>query len=676
MQKYINELNKEQQEAAIHKDGSMLILAGAGSGKTKTITVRTAYLISQGVPGRSILTLTFTNKAANEMKERGMKILESYEEPYSTPEFTTFHSWGLRFIKSHISYIKELNNEFTIIDENAVKAIVKKVMKDLGMEDNKEFEHIKDNNIISLFTIIQNNLVPYKDEEETLLKMEEIFNNRKTRAFFIRNNIETKKEIALFSKIYFIYKKILRENNVIDFDDLINLTVQILDENSEVRDYIKEKYNYIMVDEFQDTNYAQIKLLDLITNEKNNICVVGDDSQSIYGWRGADIEHILTFHKRFDDTKIVNLNKNYRSTESIVNRANSLLENAKEKHKLKESLSAFRKDTGKIEVEEITGKFEFNKFKSAETMEAEIVSDKIKALLNKGVKAEEIAILYRTNNISKVFEAPLIDKKISYQIYKGRSIMDKKVVQEIVSLIDFIINKYNSVSLERYLTSTAKILTPKKIENLITEIDKPLTDIFNNKLYRKSKLSKKDIEKIDSFMKFVDDVRQDDCNIEETTNKFFTDSILYTEYQKISKDSTSEKTRKSAESAVNDFEWFIVLANRFKSLREFFDEVILTSETEVPDENRIKLMSVHASKGLEFGYVFLVRFNDGIFPTLRSKNEGTLEEERRIAYVAITRAKTNLHISYLDKIYGKQSAPSMFIKEAGLLEFKRKKRFF
>ena len=675
MQKYINELNPEQQKAATHKDGPMLILAGAGSGKTKTITVRTAYLISEGVPGRSILTLTFTNKAANEMKERGMKILESYDEAFSIPEFTTFHSWALKFLKSNISYLEELNEDFTILDENTVKSIIKKIMKDFNM-DNEEWKHIKDKNILSLFTIIQNNLIPYDYEDDTLLKIEELFNNKKSRNFFIRNNIETKKELRLISKIYFIYKSVLRENNAVDFDDLINLSVKILSENSEVKDYIREKYNYIMVDEFQDTNYAQIKLLDLITNTQNNICVVGDDSQAIYGWRGADIEHILTFHTRFENTKIVNLHKNYRSTETIVGKANCLLENAKEKHNSKETLSAFRKDNGKIELSKVTGKLVFGKFKSAETIETENVTNTIEKLLESGVKPEDIAILYRTNDISRAFEAPLLNKKIPYQIYKGRNIMEKKVVQEIISLIEFIINKDNSINLERFLTSNAKILTVKKISELLDEIKKPLSEIFNKRLYKKAKTTAKQIDKLEKFMNFVDFARNFEGDIEDLTNSFFSDSILYTEYQEVIKKSKSEKTIESAESAINDFEWFIVLINKYKTLREFYDEMILISETEIPDENKIKLMTVHASKGLEFGYVFLVRFNNDVFPSYRSIVERNLEEERRLAYVAITRAKTHLYISYLDKIYGKDALPSIFIKEAGLIEFERRKRVF
>lgn len=676
----LNELNNEQRIAAEHENGPLLILAGAGSGKTKTITIRTANLISKGIPGRSILTLTFTNKAATEMKERGLKILESYNEPYSTPEFTTFHSWCLKFIKAHTAYIEEIGSDFTIIDDNGVKAVIKKIMKDLEME--VKFKDIKDSNITSLFTIIQNNLIPYNDEEETFEQINSLYLNKKTRGFFIRNNVELTKEIEILTKVFIIYKRILRANNVIDFDDLINLSVKILKENKEVKDYIREKYQYIMVDEFQDTNYAQIELLDLIINDKNNICVVGDDSQSIYGWRGADISYILSFQDRFENTKIVNLTKNYRSTESIVNKANKLLESAEEKHSLKESLVAFRKDKGKISITKYKGEQRRNNkgeliFVPAEIIENEGTIKKIKELIDDGVKPSEIAILYRTNAIYKGLETILISEGIPYQIYRGRSIMEKKVVQELISLIQFIINPKNSIELERYLSSTAKILTPKKIEELKDESKESIANLLNKGLYKNYKLTSKISEKLDSFMKFINEIREDieEKSMEEITNKILQEAFLYEEYKNIAATSKSETSVKQAENAMIDFEWFLVLMNRYENLKLFFEEVILASETEINDDQKIKLMTVHSSKGLEFSHVFLVRFNNGVFPSQRSIQELNLEEERRLAYVAITRAKNNLYISYVDYAFGKPVKKSMFIDEAKLNEFERIKKY-
>lgn len=658
----LSELNPEQKSAAEHTTGPMLILAGAGSGKTKTITIRTAYLISKGVPGDKILTLTFTNKAAREMNERGMKILYENDIQCTQPEFTTFHSWSLKFIRNYIQFLDEIDKDFTIADESNAKAIIRKTMDLYKVEET--YDDIKDGNISSIFSIIQNNLIPYDTEESSIKAIRNLYNKDNLNIFFEKNFFNTDERIKLLGKIFYQYKKELRENNLVDFDDLINLSVKIL-ENDNVRRKMQEKYEYIMVDEFQDTNYAQIKLLDALINEKNNIVVVGDDSQSIYGWRGADIKHILKFHERFVGTKVVNLISNYRSTPDIVKKANKLLDSAKEKHDLKEKLKAFRKEDGEIVIKS----FKYNNAikKSADVYENEYVATKIKELIDDGVKPSEIAILYRINAIYKNLEAKLIAKRIPYQIYKGRSLFERKSIKEILELIKFLINEKNAVSLEDFLTSTVKIISKSKLDEIVTgSLDK----FILKRKYKQTKLPKKNIEKLDAFVDFCEEAKkliEDEAPLEETISYIFQYSGLIQEYKRIIETTKSVTTRDTAERALDDLDFIYNTILQFESLRNFYEDITLApDDAEKSDDEKIKLMTVHSSKGLEFEYVFVIRFNQGIFPSQRSFLEGTLEEERRLAYVAITRAKKFLSLSYVDFYFGRPAKESQFIKEAGL----------
>lgn len=658
----LSELNPEQKSAAEHTTGPMLILAGAGSGKTKTITIRTAYLISKGVEGNKILILTFTNKAAREMDERGMKILYENKIICTQPEFTTFHSWSLKFLRNHIQYLDEIDMDFTIADESNSKSIIRNIM-DMYKVDEK-YEDIKDSNISSVFSIIQNNLAPYDTEEMSIKAIEDLYSKGNLKIFFTKNFFNTPNRIKLLGKIYFQYKKELRKNNLVDFDDLINLSVKIL-ENEDVRKKMRKKYDYIMVDEFQDTNFAQIKLLDALINDKNNIAVVGDDSQSIYGWRGADIQYILKFHERFVGTKVVNLISNYRSTPDIVKKANKLLESADEKHDLKEKLKAFKKEDGEIVIKSF--KSNMNIKKTADVYENEYVATKIKELLNNGVKPSEIAVLYRVNSIYKNLEPKLIANRIPYQIYKGRSMFERKAIKEMLELIKFLINEKNTISLEDFLTSTVKIISKSKLDEIVTG---SLNKFILKRKYKQTKLPKKNIEKLDAFVDFCEEAKkliEDEAPLEEILQYIFNHCGLIQEYKRIIETTKSIATKDTAERALVDLNFIYNTILQFESLRNFYEDITLApDDAEKSDDEKIKLMTVHSSKGLEFEYVFVIRFNQGVFPSQRSFLEGTLEEERRLAYVAITRAKKFLSLSYVDFYFGRPAKESQFIKEAGL----------
>lgn len=667
--KELNSLNKEQYKAATTFDGPLMILAGAGSGKTKTVITRTANMITKGIPGSSILVLTFTNKAANEMKERGEKILSTLKMDFTSPTFTNFHSWCLKFIKNYISYSKEIQSNFTIADENLSESILSDIMKDI-YGDIKGKDTIKPSNLLAIFSIIQNNLISYENKNETLLGIRNLiikfFNEQKSLKIFESNLVDISKENQLeqLATSFVLYKEKLRENNLVDFDDLINLSIDILQDNKEVREHIQNKYNYIMVDEFQDTNYSQITLLDLILNKNQNICVVGDDSQSIYGWRGAEIQYILNFHKKYKNCIVINLTENYRSSENIVLSANTLIDTAEEKHSLKEKLKAFKKDAGEIHCIEYEQDY----------IEAQNVAKNIKSILNKGVNPNDIAILYRSNFVVNSLEKELIKEKVPYQIFKGRSILQRKSAIEFMNLINCAINEKNILSLTEFLTSTSKIVSEKRMNEIISFVKDNQLDLVSFLKDGNHKLLKSIKDDLFMFFTFMDTLRNyiSKNDMFAISDLIVNNGFLFAEYQRIIKESKSEATVQQAESSLNNLYVLISLMTEYNSMEEFFDDVVLSSETESSDTEKVNLMTVHASKGLEFEYVFVVRFNNGVFPSSKNTDFASLQEEKRLAYVAITRAKKYLSVSYALKTFGKDMGPSPFIREAGLLQYLKK----
>jgi len=665
--KFLKELNKEQYLAATSFNGPILILAGAGSGKTKTLIARTANLIVNKVNPESILVITFTNKAAKEMRDRGSNLLKEINYQGKQPYFTTFHSWGYRFLRTYIDYnqnYKVISKNFTIADDNLQNKIVEQFREKI-FQDNISF---KLKHFSSLVTIMQNNLIPYKSVKETYEAILNLFEKKKERKrLFKENHISNNREVRKLAELYIKYKEELRKNNLVDFDDLINLPIEILEEDQKIRNFLRNKYEYIMVDEFQDTNWAQIKLLNQLLNpKKQNICVVGDDSQSIYSWRGADIEYILSFHKKYEEVLKINLTKNYRSTKEIVGHANKLIENANEKHEFKEALKAFKKEKGKIETLETENEYD----------EARKISYKIRNLITKKIQPKDIAILYRNNFISLSLEKELIKNHIPYQIYKGKALLQKKAIQEYMNHIALFLNPKNSVALEICLTSTSKILSPKKLDEMKIEAkSKKITleeYIFNEK-WKNIKLTKPQINKLNSFIYHTKEMRKllknKDFVNEEFLIKFYQDFPLIKEHERIREETKSIKTKEQAEKALADINMINSIIMSYKTIEEFMEAISLNSETEESEENKVTLMTIHASKGLEFSYVFLARMNQGVIPSMRSvSNAALLEEERRLAYVGITRAKKFLHISFVRKQRYENLTPSIFLFESGLLK--------
>ena len=599
---FLDEVNPSQYEAATHIDGSLLILAGAGSGKTKTITSRLAYLLSLGIDPQSTLTLTFTNKAASEMRERAMRLISA---PYP-PLLSTFHKFGLLFLKMNIHLLNR-SNTFVIIDTDDKKRIIKNISQELPIPlVAKEISKFKNN----------------------FLTPNEIFAMAKD---------DNSKKL---SHIYENYIAYLDKNNLVDFDDLLLLTYKILDEFPEVAKSYSEKYKYIMVDEYQDTNDIQLKILKKLCSTHNNICVVGDDDQSIYGFRGANIKNILEFEKQFD-AKIIKLEENYRSTPEILKIANNLISYNKNRHDkvLKPTLKS-----GK-EVEIIEN---YN-----EVAEAEMVAKKIRNLIDNGVTPDKIAVLYRINALSRGIEDGLRANAINYKLVGGMKFYEREEIKDIISYLRLIINNDDDYSFKRVVnkprrgigkTSIDKLEALKGDNSFIKAIDLDITS-----------LPKKAQQALKDFKQLIEKFSKMDMN--ELVYSLEDELKLFDFYKD--------------EDKIRNLQEFYGLLKEYAAknytLQEVLNELSLESDADNIDDNSINIMTIHASKGLEFDYLFVIGLEEGFFPL----GDADIEEERRLAYVAFTRAKKELVLSYAKSRYIRGSRDfvdkSRFLAETGLI---------
>ena len=604
---FLNELNEEQKKAATHIDGALLVLAGAGSGKTKTITTRLAYLLSLGIDPANTLTLTFTNKAASEMRERALAMINN--NSLQPPLLSTFHKFGLLFLKLYIHLINRDNN-FVIIDSDDQKKILKTISTDLPL------------------SFVSKEISRYKN---SFLNAEEVFSLAKDNTY---------KKLA---HIYDKYQKYLIENNLVDFDDLLLLTYTILNENDDLCEEISQKYQYIMVDEYQDTNEIQLLLLKKLCKTHNNICVVGDDDQSIYGFRGANHKNILNFEKEFNAT-VIKLETNYRSTNQILNAANSLISFNKLRYdkKLKSAIG-----NGK-EIELIKS---YN-----EVAEAETIAKRIKNLINSGVNPKEIAVLYRINALSRSIEDGLRSYGINYKLVGGMRFYEREEIKDLISYLRILVNLHDDYSFKRIVNKPKRGIgktTIIKLEEAKGE-KSFLEFIKENDL---SFLSKKIAKTLKDFAKTIE----------------FLSSISLKELpEAIEKTIELSTSYKDEDKKRNVEEFYGMMRERNDlSLREFLNELSLQSDQDKITDEMINVMTIHASKGLEFEHLFVIGMEEGFFPL----NDADIEEERRLAYVAITRAKKELTLSYVESRYirGQRSrvSKSRFLTEAGLIKGER-----
>lgn len=624
MKKIFEKLNEAQSLAVKQHDGPVLILAGAGSGKTTTIVSRLAYLIEVlGIPASNTLTLTFTNKAAKEMRERALDMIENIAYP---PLLCTFHKFGLLFLKFNIHLLGRENN-FVVIDTDDKKRIIKKINSELATPL-----------IASEISRYKNSLMTPDDA----YKQAEIFNYQQ------------------IAKVYEEYETYLKENNLVDFDDLIALTYKILDENPKLAEDTSNKYQYIMIDEYQDTNELQLKLVQKLCITHNNICVVGDDDQSIYGWRGAHIRNIMEFDQDFAGTTVVKLEENYRSREPILKVANALIEH--NRSRLGKNLIATRGNGDDVTI--------LNSHDENE--ESRKIALQITKLLNSGVSAQDIVVLYRVNVLSRSIEEGLNRSGIAYKLVGGLRFYDRAEIKDLISYIRVVTNFHDDFSFKRIANKPKRGLGKASLEKIELAAHKASTSICEYiKNVPLSELEalvrKKNANTLKDFVVNIEDV----AKISQDSIYSFIDVLEETFHLKdIYKGMQDESDR-----VLNMDEFYALFRDFIKkspeaSLDEFLNELTLQSEQDQVEGESIYMMSIHASKGLEFDHVFIIGMEEGFLPLVGDGSD--LEEERRLGYVAFTRAKESLTLSHAGSRFykGRRSDldKSRFFNEAGLCE--------
>lgn len=624
MEKIFDKLNESQSNAVKQTEGPVLILAGAGSGKTTTIISRLAYLIEGlGIPASNTLTLTFTNKAAKEMKERSLKMIENVAYP---PLLCTFHKFGLLFLKFHIHLLKRQNN-FVVIDTDDKKRIIKKINNELPTPL-----------IASEISRYKNSLLTPDDA----YKQAELFNY---------------KQIA---EVYRDYEKYLNENNLVDFDDLIALTYKLLNDNPELAEATSKKYQYIMIDEYQDTNELQLKLIQKLCTTHNNICVVGDDDQSIYGWRGAHIRNIMEFHEDFVGTHVFKLEENYRSRSPILKVANALIEH--NRSRLGKKLIATRGDGEDVTI--------LNS--NDENEEARKIALKIEKLLASGVSAAEIVVLYRVNVLSRSIEEGLNRSGIGYKLVGGLRFYDRAEVKDLISYIRVITNNHDDFSLKRIVNKPKRGLGKASVDKLELAAHAHGTSIYefiktSDTATLESLVRKKNTATLKQFIKDIERV----AKVATESTYEFIDVLEDTFHLK----DIYKGMQDEADRVLNIDEFYGLFRDFVKtqpeaSLDEFLNELTLQSEQDQVEGESIYMMSIHASKGLEFEHVFIIGLEEGFLPLIGDGSD--LEEERRLGYVSMTRAKDSLTLCHAGSRFykGRRSElqKSRFFNETGLCQ--------
>ena len=610
-------LNDKQIEAVNHKEGPCLVLAGAGSGKTRVLTQRIIKLIDDGVSPYNILAITFTNKAAGEMRSR----IEVEMGTLADSIFIgTFHSFGLRLLRENYSKIGYTSN-ITIIDTDDAKSLIKRILKDKGYDPaDYDIKHI-----ISKISSAKNDGISPSEFRKLFL-----------------NEVD-----SVIGIIYEEYLKVLKENNSVDFDDLLLKPVELLKKDKEVLEKYQERFKYILVDEYQDTNSVQYELCKLLSLKYNNIFVVGDASQSIYSWRNADYRNILNFEHDYKNTKVILLEENYRSTNNILTAANSVIRNNTQGRVLK--LWTDVGDGEKIDYIRVDD----------EVKESEFVINKIKDAVSLGYKYSDFAVLYRTNAQSRTVEEAFVRANIPYNIIGSYYFYSRKEIKDLIAYLNLIYNTNDSVSLERVINTPKRKIGPKSIEAIREKSLSKNISMFD------AIEDGKELE----FKKLILELKEDSNNLSlsELIEDVLEKSGLRREYEL--EKSIENETRIES---LNEFKSVAVAfeENGIYDLETFLENIMLVSDRGQYNDNKdnVSLMTLHSAKGLEFKVVFILGMEEGIFPHSRSfESLSELEEERRLCYVGITRAKMKLYLlSALRRtLYGRTEATieSRFIKE-------------
>ena len=632
MNNMLDKLNERQKEAVLATEGPVLVLAGAGSGKTTVLVNRIAYMISEKhIRPWNILAITFTNKAAREMKDRIERLLGDTAKDMW---IGTFHSVCVRILRSCIDLLG-YRRDFVIYDTADTKTVMKECLRELDI-DEKSFPV---RNVLSIISNAKNDLMD---------------------AATFENVYKSDYRMSIIAKIYYRYQTKLRKNNAVDFDDIILNTVKILSENPDVLSKYQDKFRYILVDEYQDTNNSQYLLINLLAQANRNLCVVGDDDQSIYKFRGANIGNILNFEDDYSDVQKITLDQNYRSTQNILDAANSVISN--NKGRMGKSLWTSNGDGNRVYV--YTGTNEYD--------EARYIARQIKKHFDEQGSFSDCAILYRTNAQSRVIEEMLMRESVPYKVLSGLRFYDRKEIKDIIAYLRVVYNPNDDVSLARIINEPKRKIgnaTLEKARNIAREKETSLYDVISHADdYHEFKTA---IKKLLSFSEIIQSLikLKDTVTIEELTGRILNDTGYMPAL--VMEDTTESKTR------IENLGEFISVITEFEkneetgnTLGEFLENISLVSDIDGYDENEDSavLMTIHSAKGLEFPIVFLSGLEEGLFPGMRSmESDDDIEEERRLCYVAITRAKEQLYITKTISrtIHGKTmpTTASRFFKE-------------
>ena len=632
MNSLLTGLNKEQQQAVQHTEGPLLILAGAGSGKTKVLTVRIAHLLAQGVNPYEILAITFTNKAAKEMKSRVEGLVGDVANRIW---LSTFHSFCAKFLRFELDNFLGYNSNFTIYDTSDSQAVIKAALKALNLDDK--------------YYPVGAMLAAISDAKNKLLFASDF---RKQAKDFYQQKV---------ADVYEYYERELRKNNALDFDDLLLVAVKLLQSNEAVLDKYSKRFRYVMIDEYQDTNHAQYLLAKLLASHWKNIAVVGDADQSIYAWRGADIQNILDFEKDYPNCTSIKLEQNYRSTKIILDAANAVIENNEGRPKK----NLWTDKTEGAKIQHFTAQSEHE--------EAAFIGDTIAKKHDiHGVPYGDMAILYRTNAQSRVLEEALIKRALPYTMVGGTKFYDRKEIKDVLAYLRVLYNPFDDLSLLRIINVPKRSIGATTVAKLQDYARANGTSLFMTltQLHLVDSIKGKTKEKLEEFGILIFTLV---AEMEDRTVLDILESILdRTGYLAQLEESTDPQDQARAEnigellSVAKDFQD----TNPSGTVEDFLEQVALVNDVDSfeQEESKVTLMTLHAAKGLEFPIVFLGGFEEGLFPHSRTlMNPEEIEEERRLAYVGITRAEKELYISNATTrtVFGRTSSylPSRFIDE-------------
>ncbi|HLM24432.1 MAG TPA: UvrD-helicase domain-containing protein, partial [Pyrinomonadaceae bacterium] len=637
---FLSQLNEQQREAVLATDGPLLILAGAGSGKTRVIAHRIAYLIAEKkVPSWNILAVTFTNKAADEMRQRVQRLLRTQERA-SLPLVSTFHSLCVRILRQDLEKLNDkYTRRFTIYDQDDSIRLIKQCIKELGYDEK------------------------YLGPRATQSAISSAKNRGEDPTAFAAHAEYVDERRAAMGAVYKIYEDRLHANNALDFDDLLIKAVRLLRDVAEVREKYNNKFRYILVDEYQDTNSLQFALISLITQKSQNICVVGDEDQSIYKWRGADITNILNFEKHFKDTKIIRLEQNYRSTQTILDVAGAVVKNNLERKG--KTLWTSNPRGGRVGYYQA-----FDADAEARWVASKIVEHRRDEF---DIRA---AVLYRTNSQSRVFEEAMRRAGLQYNIIGGFSFYERMEVRDIIAYLKLALNPNDSIALQRVINSPPRGIgkqTIDEIERRSRDYELTLWETIAVVVEQPENLGSRAISALKTFRRIIThltSLTESDNDSTSPVSDIVRAAIIETGYENALR---SERTDE-AEGRLENLQELVNAAVDYdeqgiEGLREFIDHSALVSDQD--DYKRdapVTLMTVHSAKGLEFPLVFICGLEDGLFPHSRSATDrAELEEERRLAYVAMTRAERYLYVTHAMKrrVYGEElaSEPSPFLNE-------------